>query len=102
MVTGVTGNYRLVLFILELFSFILHYIYKTFHFQFFCFIENSKIDNSSPNCGTLDGEITIKCKNLRYMVKLYNNETFNQTVLFICFFLFKSWMKTQNIQHLQY
>ena len=28
----VTGNYRLVLFILELFSFILHFIYKTFHF----------------------------------------------------------------------
>ena len=28
----VTENYRLVLFILELFSFILHFIYKTFHF----------------------------------------------------------------------
>ena len=28
----VTGNYRLVLFILELFSFISHFIYKTFHF----------------------------------------------------------------------
>ena len=27
----VTGNYRLVLFILELFSFILHFIYKTFN-----------------------------------------------------------------------
>ena len=28
----VTENYKLVLFILELFSFILHFIYKTFHF----------------------------------------------------------------------
>ena len=36
----VTGNYRLVLFILELFSFILHFIYKTFHFlNFSVFLE---------------------------------------------------------------
>ena len=33
----VTGNYRLVLFILELFSFILHFIYKTFNFSTFLF-----------------------------------------------------------------
>ena len=33
----VTGNYRLVLFILELFSFILHFIYKTFNFSIFLF-----------------------------------------------------------------
>ena len=33
----VTGNYRLVLFILELFSFILHFIYKTFIFSIFLF-----------------------------------------------------------------
>ena len=32
-----TGNYWLVLFILELFSFILHFIYKTFHFFIFLF-----------------------------------------------------------------
>ena len=33
----VTGNYRLVLFILELFSFILHYIYKTIRYLIFLF-----------------------------------------------------------------
>ena len=33
----VTRNYRLVLFILELFSFILHFIYKTFIFSIFLF-----------------------------------------------------------------
>ena len=33
----VTGNYRLVLFILELSSFILHFIYKTFNFSIFLF-----------------------------------------------------------------
>ena len=33
----VTRNYRLVLFILELFSFILHFIYKMFNFSIFLF-----------------------------------------------------------------
>ena len=33
----VTRNYRLVLFILELFSFILHFIYKTFNVSIFLF-----------------------------------------------------------------
>ena len=40
----VTGNYRLVLFILELFSFILHFIYKTFIFSIFLFYQKQLLN----------------------------------------------------------
>ena len=42
----VSGNNRLFLFILELFSFILHFIYKTFNFLIFLFYwkQSLKID----------------------------------------------------------
>ena len=39
----VTGNYRLVLFIWELFSFILHFIYKTFNVSFFSVLSQTVI-----------------------------------------------------------
>ena len=99
-----TGNYWLVLFILELFSFILHFIYKTFHFFIFLFYWKQllKIDKILisqlwytrwwDNCQMREfKEHSIHCSLMKLLTKQ-----------FCLSGSLKSWIKTQNIQHLHY